>query len=391
MPEKLTAPLKKHAGQRPELPAGRDPHRRKPARARRRLVWLVLIIAVVAIAACASSQRGGRSTDSHPGRHGYPTGNAHSHPGAQRDPGGNSDPQPCARPDSGDFSHSRTTGQQRRNPAPARARRRQSPAATDPDPAPASPELAPPVVITATLDLANPYFEKNPPPVPLYRGPGKSTSNIYLPAGVDLLPDQEVRLIGRVEGSSWVLVETPDGGSGWAMGGHLFGVPSAELKALPLVEAPEPTTVERINMITFSNFTPEEEQFVRSELLKLEEGDKTGAIQVALTLAEFENAPPISASSRQALLAVPALRDLPAELRNASTWEIFRWHWQNQFGMPVEYVFKGVVAKNGQSPGSYAVRDQGWQGGRSLDPGGDTRCRYHRPTADGHLAGGDLP
>ncbi|MEI2691598.1 MAG: hypothetical protein V9H69_18600 [Anaerolineae bacterium] len=159
------------------------------------------------------------------------------------------------------------------------------------------------------------------------------------------------------------------------MGGHLFGVPSAELKALPLVEAPEPTTVERINMITFSNFTPEEEQFVRSELLKLEEGDKTGEIQVALTLAEFENAPPISASSRQALLAVPALRDLPAELRTASTWEIFRWHWQNQFGMPVEYVFKGVVAKNGQSPGSCAVRDQGWQGGRSLDPGGDTRCR----------------
>ncbi|MEI2691314.1 MAG: hypothetical protein V9H69_17055 [Anaerolineae bacterium] len=149
------------------------------------------------------------------------------------------------------------------------------------------------------------------------------------------------------------------------MGGHLFGVPSAELKALPLVEAPEPTTVERINMITFSNFTPEEEQFVRSELLKLEEGDKTGEIQVALTLAEFENAPPISASSRQALLAVPALRDLPAELRSASTWEIFRWHWQNQFGMPVEYVFKGVVAKNGQAldHAQYEIKD-----GKVVDP-----------------------
>ncbi|MEI2693413.1 MAG: hypothetical protein V9H69_28320 [Anaerolineae bacterium] len=56
------------------------------------------------------------------------------------------------------------------------------------------------MVISATLDLTNPYFEKNPPPVPLYRGPGKSTSNIYLPAGVDLLPDQEVRLIGRAAG-----------------------------------------------------------------------------------------------------------------------------------------------------------------------------------------------
>ncbi|MEI2693414.1 MAG: hypothetical protein V9H69_28325 [Anaerolineae bacterium] len=123
--------------------------------------------------------------------------------------------------------------------------------------------------------------------------------------------------------------------------------------------------MERINMITFSNFTPEEEQFVRSELLKLEEGDKTGEIQVALTLAEFENAPPISASSRQALLAVPALRDLPAELRSASTWEIFRWHWQNQFGMPVEYVFKGVVAKNGQAldHAQYEIKD-----GKVVDP-----------------------
>ncbi|MEI2691597.1 MAG: hypothetical protein V9H69_18595 [Anaerolineae bacterium] len=73
MSEKLTALLKKHAGQRPELPAGRDPHRRKPDRALRRrfiwdalaaawprrAVWLVLVIAVVAIAACASSSEEG--------------------------------------------------------------------------------------------------------------------------------------------------------------------------------------------------------------------------------------------------------------------------------------------------------------------------------------------
>jgi hypothetical protein len=362
MPEKLTAPLRNHAGQRPELPAGRDPHRRKPDRALRRrfiwdalaaawprrAVWLVLIIAVMAIAACASSPEEGAQ----PTATLAATATPQETPTATLTPSAAPEETPTPSPAPAQTAETSATPEPPANSAetpPQPELAEAEPAATDPDPAPASPEVAPAVVISATLDLTNPYFEKNPPPVPLYRGPGKSTSNIYLPTGVELQPDQVVRLIGRAQGSSWVLVETADGGSGWAMGGHLFGVPSAELKALPLVEAPEPTTVERINMITFSNFTPEEEQFVRSELLKLEEGDKTGEIQVALTLEEFENAPPISASSRQALLAVPALRDLPAELHSASTWEIFRWHWQNQFGMPVEYVFKGVVAKNGRS------------------------------------------
>lgn len=211
---------------------------------------------------------------------------------------------------------------------------------------------APPVVITATLDAANGYFNQNPLPLALTRGPKQVSArhNFYAPAGT-LGADEPVTLTGRNEQSSWVELRRADGSTGWAMG-HIFmqdgqKVAKAAIEQLPVVAAPEPTTAERINMITFSGFSPDDEAFVRATLLELVEGDQAGRLRIPLTLAEFQAAPPLSDSSRARLLAVEALEDLPADLRNASSWEIFRWHWQNQFGFPVEMVFEGYTREDG--------------------------------------------
>lgn len=216
----------------------------------------------------------------------------------------------------------------------------------------ATAELAPPVVITATLDAANGYFNQNPLPLSLTRGPKQVSArhNYYAPAGT-LGADEPVTLTGRNEQGSWVELRRADGSTGWAMG-HIFvqdgiKVDKAAIEQLPVVEAPEPTTAERINMITFSGFSPDDEAFVRATLLEMVEGDQAGRLHIPLTLAEFQAAPPLSDSSRARLLAVEALQDLPAELRTASSWEIFRWHWQNQFGFPVEMVFEGYTREDG--------------------------------------------
>ncbi|MEI2691589.1 MAG: hypothetical protein V9H69_18555 [Anaerolineae bacterium] len=200
MSEKLTALLKKHAGQRSELPAGRDPHRRKPDRALRRrfiwdalaaawprrAVWLVLVIAVVAIAACASSSEEGAPPTATLAAMAIPQETPTATLAPSATPEETATPSPAPDQTAGTSATPEPPANSAETP-PQPELAQAEPTATDPDPAPASPELAPPVVISATLDLANPYFEKNPPPVPLYRGPGKSTSNIYLPAGVDLL------------------------------------------------------------------------------------------------------------------------------------------------------------------------------------------------------------
>ncbi len=216
----------------------------------------------------------------------------------------------------------------------------------------ATAELAPPVIITATLDAANGYFNQNPLPLALTRGPKQVSArhNFYAPAGT-LSADEPVTLIGRNDQSSWVELRRADGSTGWAMG-HIFmqngqKVDKAAIEQLPVVEAPEPTTAERINMITFSGFSLGDEAFVRATLLEMVEGDQAGRLHIPLTLAEFQAAPPLSDSSRARLLAVEALQDLPADLRNASSWEIFRWHWQNQFGFPVEMVFEGYTREDG--------------------------------------------
>jgi hypothetical protein len=230
-------------------------------------------------------------------------------------------------------------------------------AASSSEPTPTAPitataELAPPVVITATLDATNGYFNQNPLPLVLTRGPKQVSArhNFYAPAGA-LGADEPVTLTGRNEQSSWVELRRADGSTGWAMG-HIFmqdgqKVAKAAIEQLPVVAAPEPTTAERINMITFSGFSPDDEAFVRATLLELVEGDQAGRLHIPLTLAEFQAAPPLSDSSRARLLAVEALQDLPADLRNASSWEIFRWHWQNQFGFPVEMVFEGYTREDG--------------------------------------------
>ena len=230
-------------------------------------------------------------------------------------------------------------------------------AASSSEPTPTAPitataELAPPVVITATLDATNGYFNQNPLPLALTRGPKQVSArhNFYAPAGT-LGADELVTLTGRNEQSSWVELRRADGSTGWAMG-HIFmqdgqKVAKAAIEQLPVVAAPEPTTAERINMITFSGFSPDDEAFVRATLLELVEGDQAGRLHIPLTLAEFQAAPPLSDSSRARLLAVEALQDLPADLRNASSWEIFRWHWQNQFGFPVEMVFEGYTREDG--------------------------------------------
>ncbi len=218
---------------------------------------------------------------------------------------------------------------------------------------PAPTEIAPTVVLTAALNLENRFFAANPPPLVIRRGP----EDYYQTTG-RVQPEDEVQIVGRNQTGSKVLLRLADGVEGWAWS-HVLTAARDKIAQLPVVEAPAPTTEERLGMVTYSNFQgyPGLEETARWALQELVSGDKNGTLIVPLSLEELRAAPPISPSTRALMLANPALKDLPAELRDATSWDIFAWHFANQFDPPeqqrwngrplLEMIFEGVTRPDG--------------------------------------------
>ncbi len=158
-----------------------------------------------------------------------------------------------------------------------------------PDPTATTPPLAPATSLTATLNLDNPFFAANPPPLTLKRGPEDHFQNVG-----SVQPGDEVTLLGRIETGSKVLVRLPDGTEGWAWR-HVFTANKDAGMQLPVVEAPtELYDEEKIARIEFGGALDPAgryETYLKDVIRQIQAADKDGSAPIPNTMAELVNAP----------------------------------------------------------------------------------------------------
>lgn len=155
-----------------------------------------------------------------------------------------------------------------------------------------SQELAQTIPLTATLNLENNYFAKNPPEVKIRRGP----EDHFLVTG-QVVPEEEVVLLGRNQNSSKVLVRVDNETEGWTWS-HIFAVSKEQIADLPVVEAPaDILDEEKINRIMFGGVKSDNydyETYLKNVIREIQQAHQNGSAPILNTGVEIKASPYIA-------------------------------------------------------------------------------------------------